>query len=688
VLALAAAAALAGCGPSGGAGTSAPGPAAEAAAAGRAEVDAAVSRVFPALVRIHVVTHAHWEGREQKFQAAGSGTIISPDGYVVTNHHVVGKAKYIRCLLANKDEADAELVGTDALADIAVIRLIPSSMRRPVKTFPFAKFGDSSRLAKGDRVMAMGSPYALSQSVTLGIVSNTEMVIPQFWGGSSAFKLDGEPVGELVRWIAHDAAIYGGNSGGPLVDMTGEIVGVNEIGIGLGGAIPGNLARAVAEELVARGEVRRSWIGAEVQPLLRGSKADRGVLVGGVVPGSPAEQAGIKPGDLIVGWAGRPVRVRWDEEMPAFNRVVLETPVGSAVDVTVLRGGKELPVRLVTAARGKAREEDREVREWGATLRDITPLAAKELKRPDTDGVLVGSVRPGGPCGQAKPPLAPGDIVVEVAGKPARTLAGLREVTSGVVGDSREPVPAVVAFDRKSQRLVTVVRLGPSEQEDRSPEVRKAWFPAAVQVFTRDLAEAMNLPGRKGVLVTQVYEGLPAEKAGFKLGDVITQVEGQAVEASDPADALVFPAMIRRHRIGARAEMTVLRGGKETKLEVELVRAPVPVREMKKHIDEVFEFTARDVAFEDRAREKWPEDQKGAYIDAVERAGWADLARMAAGDLLLEVNGRAVDGVAGLGKIMKETMNSRPRHVVFFVKRGIHTTYLEMEPDWEKNGSR
>ena len=111
---------------------------ASAAKTAKAEVDAAVARVFPALVRIQVVTNMHWGGREQKFQAAGRGTIISPDGYVVTNHHVVGKAKYIRCLLANKDEAEAKLIGTDALSDIAVIKLVSSTMRKPVKEFPFA----------------------------------------------------------------------------------------------------------------------------------------------------------------------------------------------------------------------------------------------------------------------------------------------------------------------------------------------------------------------------------------------------------------------------------------------------------------------------------------------------------------------------------------------------------------------
>jgi serine protease Do len=676
VLALLAAAALVGCTAGGSSGGK------KSTRAAKAEVDAAVARVFPALVRIQVVTNMHWGGREQKFQAAGSGTIISPDGYVVTNHHVVGKAKYIRCLLANKDEADARLIGTDALCDIAVIKLVPSTMRKPVAKFPFAEWGDSSALKKGDRVMAMGSPYALSQSVTLGIVSNTEMVIPKFLGGASLFKLDGEPVGTLVRWIAHDAAIYGGNSGGPLVDMGGRIVGVNEIGIGLGGAIPGDLARSVAEELIRSGEVKRSWIGAEVQPLLRGSKLDRGVLVGGVIKGSPAEKAGVKPGDVITAYDGRAVQVRWPEEMPAFNRMILETPLGKTVDLALQRGGKPVTVRLTTAPRGKAQEKDHEIKAWGATLRDITPLAAKELKRKDTRGVLITSVRPGGPCGQAKPAVHGRDIIVKVGGREVRNLADLRKITGEIAGGGDKPVPTVVAFDRKSLRLLTVVKIGPSEQEDRSPEVRKAWFSAGVQVFTRDLSEAMKHNGTKGVLVVQLYPGLPAEKAGFKLGDIITHVDGQPVEASHPADARVFPTMIRRYRIGSEVEMTVRRNGRKLKLPVKLVKAPVPVREMKKYKDETFEFTGRDVAFADRAREKWKKTQRGVYVEAVERAGWAALAGMKVGDLLLTVNGGKVARVADLEEAMKQIAEKKPKQVIFFVKRGIHTLFLEMEPDW------
>src|SRR5438045_7752017 len=135
----------------------------------------------------------------------------------------------------------------------------------------------------GDSVLAMGSPMALSQSVTLGIVSNTEMMMPRFFGPSARFRLDGEDVGGLVRWIGHDAPIYGGNSGGPLVNLRGEIIGINEISYGLGGAIPGTLAKSVADKIMTDGKLQRSWLGIDVQPRFKHSKAEEGVLVCGVL---------------------------------------------------------------------------------------------------------------------------------------------------------------------------------------------------------------------------------------------------------------------------------------------------------------------------------------------------------------------------------------------------------------------
>ena len=238
----------------------------------RVEVQTVMEKVFPALVRIYVVSTRHSSGRELKTTGSGSGTIITPDGYVVTNHHVAGNAVRIWCTLANKERVEAKLIGTDPLADIAVIKLLPETMRKPVKSFPHAEWGDSKSIQVGQKVFAMGSPGALSQCVTYGIVANPSAILP-----GRGMVLDGEPVGNLVRWIFHDAQIFHGNSGGPLVNPDGKIVGVNEIGVAsLGGAIPAATARAVAEELIAKGAVDRSYTGVSVQKLLRNDPRDEG----------------------------------------------------------------------------------------------------------------------------------------------------------------------------------------------------------------------------------------------------------------------------------------------------------------------------------------------------------------------------------------------------------------------------
>ena len=399
------------------AGQAAPAP---SASSQPAAVDVALSKVAPSLVRIHVVSVEFQEGREIKREAAGSGTIISADGHVLTNHHVAGKTRAIICTLATREEIPAELVGTDPLSDIAILKLKPPKPR----TFPVAHFGDSTKLKVGERVLALGSPLALSQSVTMGIVSNTEMIMPGMFWPFNRMTLDGEDVGSIVRWIGHDAPIFGGNSGGPLVNMSGEIVGVNEISLGLAGAIPADLAHEVADAIIRDGRVKRSWIGLEIQPLLQSSTDEKGALVGGTIEGSPAEKAGLASGDILLRMGTLPVNVRFAEEVPLFNQAVMRLPIGQPVQLTVRRNGAEKTMTVTTIERESVEAPVSEVPLAGITASNLTTWSAKELKRVNRQGVRVRGLRAGGPADEAKPALRQDDVIVADAnGRCARRRA-------------------------------------------------------------------------------------------------------------------------------------------------------------------------------------------------------------------------------------------------------------------------
>ena len=639
------------------------------------DIEAALAKVSPSLVRIHVVTYAYEEGRELKREASGSGTIITPEGHVLTNHHVAGRTRSIICTLANREEVPADLVGTDPLSDIAIIKLRPASPR----TFPAARFGDASRLKVGDSVMALGSPLSLSQSVTMGIVSNTEMIMPGLFWPFNRMTLDGEDVGSIVRWIGHDAAIFGGNSGGPLVNMSGEIVGVNEISMGLAGAIPSDLAQEVARALMRDGRVHRSWIGLDVQPLLKSSPVQRGALVGGTVDGSPAAKAGFLAGDVLVKLSDRDVNVRFAEELPLFNQVVMRLPLGKPVAATVLRGGVERTFTVVPEERESAEALVHELPALGITASNLTAWSAKELRRVDRTGVRVNGVRPGGPADDAKPSLADDDVIVSFDGNPVANVEALVAGTERLTSGRKAPVRALVTFERRGERLLTVVEVGRAVLEDPGLEARKAWVPVNVQVLTRDLAEKLGLASQSGVRVTRLLR----DAVGLQVGDIITAIDGTAIQASQPSDSDLFATMIRQYRIGSTVELSIRRGIEDRKVSVALDASPRLPREMKKYEDREFEFRVRDVAAADRASTDLPEGQPGVLVEAVREGGWAALGHLADGDVILAIDGDPVADVAAVQQKMERVARDKPQSVVMKVRRGIHTFFVEIQTGWK-----
>jgi len=639
-----------------------------------------VEQVKPSLVRIQVVTGEAAGGRETKAESFGSGAIISEDGYVVTNHHVAGNARWISCTLSDKRQVEAKLIGTDALADIAVIKLDPA-----FAPYPTASWGDASTLRVGDPVLAMGSPLALSQSVTSGIISNTELVMPSVYSG---FILDGEDVGSIVRWIGHDAAIHPGNSGGPLVNLQGQIVGINEIELGLSGAIPADLAREVAIQLIAKGKVLRAYTGIELQPRLQQDTRATGVLVSGVLAASPGAKAGVKAGDLILGVNDQSLDAKFPEQLPLVNLALTRLSTEAPSEFKIERDGKEIIVSIKPAPRELAASPSREVKGWGLTGSDITPFMAREYSFPGTDGVLVTGVITGGPSGEAEPAIEELDIITRVGDKPLKSLAQLRAISDSIK-PSEDGTPTLVAVMRGGQQILTVVPVHKQTVEDTSVEVATTFFPASTQVLTPTLAKALKLPAStQGVRLTQLYPNSEAQIAGLQVGDIITKLDGSPIEVEAAEDEDVFPAMIRQYKIGATVEMTILRKSaglnwnKPQVKKLKLPQAPKGERELQTYRDEDFGITLRSITYMDRIRGAAAPSEAGVMVTAVEEGSWAALAGLEAGHVIRAIDGQNVASMEAARSKLKALVKLRPKRVTIFVSTGIHTAFVEVQTDW------
>ena len=639
----------------------------------------AVENVYPAIVRIEVVSEVGSSGRMMKSRATGSGVIISADGRVVTNHHVAGKATRITCRLHDGEEVMADLLGADPMTDLAVLKLRMSDRPKKAKALKVATFGDSEKVEIGDVCFAMGSPAGLSQSVTRGIISNVALISPN----SGSFRLDGENVGELVRWLGHDAIIFPGNSGGPLVDEKGFIIGINEVGIGsLGGAIPSNLARSVSKELADQGYISRCWTGLECQPVL--DPNEEGLLVGGIIQDSPADKAGLKPGDIIKNYDGKKVVARIAEDLPIFNQLSYGMKAGKKVKITGLRNNKKMTWHLTTAQRESAFAKEKELKSWGLTIRDFTLMSALEARRSNKDGVQIHSVARGGPSNSAKPSLLPGDVITSIDGKKVLNLKDMMDISYKITRGKSEPVATLVSFERDMANLLTVIKIGPEAEENRPLQAWKPWLGVSTQVLTRDLSDALGLPRTtRGVRLAQVYPRTPAEKAGFKAGDLLFRIDGQIIQAYRTEDAEVFGNMIKEYKPDSLVLFSGMRDGNKLDLNVTLEKRPDPSNELPDYEEEIFEFTVRELSFGDRVSKRLEEKEPGLIVENVEPAGWASLAGLRQGDLILKINQETMSRVDDLETKMNQWIKEKKKRIVFFVKRGIHTLFLELEPDWD-----
>jgi serine protease Do len=373
----------------------------------------------------------------QLVQGAGSGVVISGDGTILTNNHVVEGAKEVKVTLADQREFNAKVVGRDPKTDLAVLKINAG------KDLPAAPMGDSDDLKVGDWVLAIGNPFGLSETVTSGIVSAKGRVIG---------------AGPYDDFIQTDASINPGNSGGPLFNMNGEVVGINTAivpdGQGIGFAIPINTAKPLIPQLVSKGKVTRGYIGVNIQnitpEIAAALKIDdrKGALVADVVAGSPADKAGVKRGDVILSYNGKEVKDSHD--LPAL---VASTPVGDEAVVKVLRDGGEKMLHVKIGKLGSDRagadldeseEADLSRGKLGLALQDVTPKLARRFGLKVDHGALVTDVQPGSPSDQAG--IREGDVIVEVNHHQVESVEEVREEVAGT-GD-KGPVLLLVQRDR------------------------------------------------------------------------------------------------------------------------------------------------------------------------------------------------------------------------------------------------
>ena len=382
-------------------------------------------QVYPATVRVDARRVEYVGGKQRRRGGNGSGVIFDNDGHVLTNYHVAGKADELTVILFNKERVRAELVGGDPWTDLAVIQLDLDEIREKGLSFNYATFGDSDRIAEGDSVLAIGSPFGLSRSISSGIISCSDRIL-----GTGLEMPGGLETGLFNTWLQTDAAINPGNSGGPLVNLQGEVIGINTRGGGndLGFAVPINVAKEVVRQILESGKVKRSTIGLTLQPLqdletfLDVGKME-GAVVSSVEPNGPAAEAGIQPQDILVEFAGKPVRGRYPEQLFELRRRVSDTPVGATVEVKIKRGGEAKTLSLVTDELTTVRSEEENFEMWGFVGQNITDRLARREKLPDTKGVYVTGVRRGEPAEEAG--VEEDDIIVRAGTHDVADVAAL-----------------------------------------------------------------------------------------------------------------------------------------------------------------------------------------------------------------------------------------------------------------------
>lgn len=421
----------------------------------RDAISEAKSAVFPALVYVRVITEGTSDGKIEKFESSGSGVIISEDGELLTNHHVVDRATRIRCQLTNGEMYDATVIGKDKDLDIALLKLTAGDDVR----FPVARLSDKNRDI-GTVVLAMGAPWGLARSVSMGIISCNDRYL--------------EGAGDYTLWYQTDAAISPGNSGGPLVDTSGEVVGLNARGNMRGAqgfTIPSPIILEVLPNLRKYGNAHWAWFGINWQPLKDFERdtafgATNGVIVAGTERQSPARLAGLEPNDRVVAIEGVPVTAVFSEDIPSLNRMLALRDWEKGVKFDYVRDGVTKSVVITPKSKGDVEGAEVECKRWGLTAKEINRFETPDLAfMAPEGGVFVSSVAWEGNADNAG--FNERDIITRIGGRKVKDVDELKKIYDDAVANVEKTFQLNVEVVRKGRKMQLVLnfRLDP-EKED------------------------------------------------------------------------------------------------------------------------------------------------------------------------------------------------------------------------------